>query len=86
MCWRRTETTDKFSENNDIGTLCDFWLQGGILQKSLGSEIGRSDISIQVKSFSKSQDSLFRSDRSDTPFGSSNSSYSVSSTLINVMD
>jgi hypothetical protein len=73
-----TETTNEFSENNDVDTLCDFGLERRVLQQSLGSEVGRTNVGIKVQRLPEPQDTLLRSNRSDTPLGSTNSSYPIS--------
>jgi hypothetical protein len=66
-----TDSTDQLPDDDHIGPLGDLGLQGRVSQKTLANKVGRSDVGIQSELLSELQETLFRSDGTYTPLGSS---------------
>lgn len=68
---RLTDSTDQLPDDDHVGPLGDLGLQGRVSQKTLADKVGRSDVGIQSELLSKLQETLFRSNGTYTPLGSS---------------
>ena len=62
------QASNELSDNNEIDSLSDRLLQWAIGDEGVGGEGCRSNIGIQSEPLSESQDSLFRTDGTYTPF------------------
>jgi len=70
-----TSTTNELSDNDNVNTPRPVLLQRRVLQERLGSKASRADVGVETKLFSNPKKTLFWSDGSNTPLGSTNGTY-----------
>lgn len=71
-----TDTADQLTENNNVGTPGSVFLQRRPFEQALGSKIGGTDVGIKAKLLSELEDTLLGTDRTNTPFGTTDGTFS----------
>lgn len=68
-----TDTTNEFTNNNNVDALGDLGLQRRVLEQTLGCKVRGADVGVETERLAQTEDTLFWANGSNSPLGSTDS-------------